>query len=71
MFEKHLVKIGAWLEAQPHIEVLYIKYNDILAEPAEAVRTLNAFFGDALDAGAMQSVVDRQLYRQRKVAGEG
>lgn len=66
MFEKHLVKIAEWLEAQANIDVLYIKYNDILAEPAESVRTLNAFFADALDAAAMQSVVDRQLYRQRK-----
>ena len=65
MFEKHLVKIAEWLGDQSHIEVLFIKYNDILAEPAGSVMTLNAFFGDTLDAAAMQSVVDKQLYRQR------
>lgn len=66
MFEKHLVKIGEWIEAQPNIDVLYIKYNDILAEPGASVATLNAFFGGALEADAMQAVVDKQLYRQRK-----
>lgn len=66
MFEKHLVKIAEWLDAQEHIDVLFIKYNDILAEPAGSVQTLNAFFGESLDAAAMQSVVDKQLYRQRK-----
>lgn len=66
MFEKHLVKIGEWLDAQANIEALFIKYNDILAEPAGSVSSLNAFFEDALDAAAMQSVVDKQLYRQRK-----
>ena len=66
MFEKHLVKIGEWLDAQANIEALFIKYNDILAEPGGSVTSLNAFFEDALDAAAMQSVVDKQLYRQRK-----
>lgn len=66
MFEKHLVKIGEWLDAQANIDALFIKYNDILAEPGGSVTSLNAFFEDALDAAAMQSVVDKQLYRQRK-----
>lgn len=66
MFEKHLVKIAEWLDAQANIEALFIKYNDILAEPGGSVTSLNAFFEDALDAAAMQSVVDKQLYRQRK-----
>ncbi len=66
MFEKHLVKIGEWLDAQANIDALFIKYNDILAEPGGSVTALNAFFEDALDAAAMQSVVDKQLYRQRK-----
>ena len=66
MFEKHLVKIGEWLDGQANIEALFIKYNDILAEPGGSVTALNAFFGDALDAAAMQAVVDKQLYRQRK-----
>ncbi len=66
MFEKHLAKVGEWLDAQPHIDVLFIKYNDILDDPAGSVTTLNAFFGNELDAGKMQAVVDSQLYRQRK-----
>lgn len=66
MFEKHLVKIEEWLAAQPNMQVLYVKYNDILAGPAEAARTVNEFLGGALDVDAMIGVVDKQLYRQRK-----
>ena len=65
MFEKHLVKIEEWLDAQANMRVLYVKYNAILAAPAEAAREVNEFLGGSLDEAAMVSVVDKQLYRQR------
>jgi hypothetical protein len=66
MFEKHLAKIEEWLAARPNMRVLYVKYNDILAAPAEAAREVNEFLGGSLDEAAMVSVVDKQLYRQRR-----
>src|SRR6185369_3997356 len=66
MFEKHLTKIEEWLAAQPNMRVLYVKYNDILAGPAEAAREVNEFLGGSLDEAAMVSIVDKQLYRQRR-----
>ena len=66
MFEKHLAKIEEWLAAQPNMRVLYIKYNEILANPAEAARAVNEFLGGSLDEAAMVTVVDKQLYRQRR-----
>lgn len=66
MFEKHLEKVRDWLAAQPNMEVLYVKYNEILSEPADAVARVNEFLGNSLDADAMLGVVDKQLYRQRR-----
>jgi hypothetical protein len=66
MFEKHLVKIEEWLAAQPNMQVLYIKYNEALANPTETAAAINAFLDGALDAEAMVGVVDKQLYRQRR-----
>lgn len=66
MFEKHLERIEAWLAEQPNFEVLYVRYNEILENPAEAARQVNEFLGNALDAEAMTSVVDERLYRQRR-----
>lgn len=66
MFEKHLVKIEDWLGSQPNVSVLYVKYNDVLAAPADAAREINAFLGGSLDEAAMVAVVDKQLYRQRR-----
>jgi hypothetical protein len=67
MFEKHLAKVEEWLAAQPNVRVLYVRYNEILADPAAAARAVNEFLGGSLDEAAMVGVVDGQLYRQRRV----
>ncbi|MDQ4078204.1 MAG: sulfotransferase [Chloroflexota bacterium] len=65
MFEKHLKQTTAWLETQPNVDVLYVNYNDVLAEPARQVQRLNHFFGGMLNTERMAGVVDERLYRQR------
>jgi len=65
LFEGHLNNVMAWLKDQPHLEVLYVWYNDMMTQgPVEAKR-INAFFGGNLDESAMASVVDQSLYRNR------
>jgi hypothetical protein len=66
MFEKHLEKIYGWIAEQPNMEVLYVKYNEVLADPASAASAIAEFLGLPVDQAAMTSVVDAQLYRQRK-----
>jgi hypothetical protein len=65
LFERHLREVEDWLARQPNVEVLYIHYSDVLADPAAASERINRFFGGSLDAVAMASVVDPELYRQR------
>jgi hypothetical protein len=65
LYRKHLAKVEAWLAGQPNIEVLYVSYNDMLAEPTKYLEQIVKFVDLGLDLQAMIPVVDRGLYRQR------
>jgi hypothetical protein len=65
MFRRHLQQVRDWLAQQPNVDVVYVHYSDVLADPAaESERIARAFDG-TLDAEAMARVVDPSLYRQR------
>jgi hypothetical protein len=65
LFRKHLSQVEKWIGEQPNIQVLYVSYNDMLADPLKEIERINQFLGSELDTGKMASVVDRTLYRQR------
>lgn len=65
LFQKHVQMVEEWAEAQPHVEVTYLHYSDILADPVTAATQVNAFLGGSLDEEAMVTVVDPTLYRNR------
>lgn len=64
-YRQHLVKVHNWLNKQPNIEVLYVRYNDFLADPLPQIEEMNTFFGGVLDTEKMKGVVDPSLYRNR------
>lgn len=64
-FEKHLSDIKYWLARQPNMDVLYISYNKMLADPqADCVRVAE-FIGRSLDVEKMLAVPSKNLYRNR------
>jgi hypothetical protein len=65
-FEEHVQKVQDWMNDQGPLDVLYIKYNDVIAFPEEYARRVNSFLGNGLDARKMAAVVEERLYRQRK-----
>jgi broad-specificity NMP kinase len=65
MFGRHLQQMRDWLARQPNVDVLYVHYGDVLADPATAAKRIAGACGGMLDAQAMARVVDRSLYRQR------
>jgi hypothetical protein len=67
VFEQQLSEVRRWLAERPHFQVLYVNYRDVLSDPSAAAQTLARFLGGTLDASAMAGVVDRTLYRQRRV----
>jgi hypothetical protein len=65
LFEKHLATTENWLQAQDNFQVLYLHYNDILADPKTEAQKINVFLGGQLDVVAMAGQVDPELYRNR------
>ena len=70
LFAQHLAKVMGWLDTQSNVDVLYVSYNEVLANPEAQAERVNRFFGGKLDEAAMAQVVDPELYRNR-MAGTG
>ncbi|RMG94746.1 MAG: sulfotransferase family protein [Chloroflexi bacterium] len=66
LFEKHLQTVREWLATQPNISVLYVHYNDMLADPWPYIEQINAFCGGSLNVKQMADVIDPNLYRNRQ-----
>jgi hypothetical protein len=64
-YEGQLAKIESWLAGQPSFQVLYVSYNDLMADPARAAAAVNRFLAGSLDEEQMLNHVDPALYRQR------
>ena len=64
-FQEHLKRVRIWLANQPNMEVLYVSYNDLMADPLPAIKSVAAFLGLEERQEAMLAVPDRNLYRQK------
>lgn len=64
-YRSHLVKVHFAMEKRKDVELLYVKYNDFLADPLPGIKAINEFFDGALDEEKMAEVVDPALYRNR------
>ena len=65
-FEKHLKQIEDWIAHQSNIEVLSIKYNEVIADPLHYSKVVNNFLGEDLNTRTMAEAIEETLYRQRK-----
>jgi hypothetical protein len=54
------------LHARPDVQLMVLRHEDILREPAEAAARINSFAGGVLDASRMASAVDASLHRNRR-----
>jgi len=55
----------ARLVRQTNTQVLFIQYNDLLANPREQIARVRDFLGMPLDGEAMLAAIDPALYRNR------
>ena len=69
-FEKHLERLRDWLAEQPNMQVLYVKYSDLVKGPEEQSRRVSEFLSGKAEPKAMAAAVDPALYRNRK-PGDG
>ena len=63
--QKHLSVVKPWLVRQPNMEVLYVNYNALLANPAPFCEKIVDFLGLSLDGTRMLTVPNKLLYRNR------
>jgi hypothetical protein len=66
LYGSHLEEIETWLEQQPNMSTLYIRYNEVVRDPEPYLHQINQFLGGNLDTRRMLAVVDPQLYRERR-----
>ena len=66
MYNNHLKKLKKQLEDKSNFDVLYVKYNEILESPKKHCEQLNSFLDGILNQQNMLTVIDKNLYRQRK-----
>ena len=64
-FYKHLAAMKPWLVRQPNMDVLYVNYNALIAEPEPFCDRITEFLGISLNQTQMLAVPDQQLYRNR------
>jgi LPS sulfotransferase NodH len=64
-FEEHLAAVKYWLARQPNIDVLYVEYGAILADPEGRCREIAGFIGRPLEIEKMSAVPSAHLYRNR------
>src|SRR5690606_22661494 len=57
-YKKHLNHVSMWKDKEPHVELIYVDYNDALNETSTVVKKIVSFIGKELDEKAMQSCVD-------------
>lgn len=65
LFAGHLERVRAWLAGQPNFAVLYVDYNQLMADPLPYLRQVNQFLDNTLDEVAMHRAIDPALYRNR------
>jgi hypothetical protein len=64
-FQNHLISVKAWLVRQPNIEVLYVNFNALIAEPTTFCSRIADFIGVPLNTERMLGVPNEKLYRNR------
>jgi hypothetical protein len=65
IFQEHLKRVRVWLANQPNMEVLYVDYNALMANPAPEIKAVANFLGLNEKLDTMLAVPDKKLYRQK------
>ena len=65
LFTLHLEKLRGWLAEQRYIDVLFVRYNELVERPEELAERISAFLGGKANSAFMAAAVDSSLYRNR------
>lgn len=60
--------IDDWMKSRPHLDVLFVNYNELLKEPEEELEALCRFIGIQDTVKLLETkVINRELYKERRV----
>jgi len=65
-YRNHLAAVKILIRKRPNLEMLEFRYDEAVKDPRQAGHAVNAFLGGRLDEAAMTTVIDGELYRNRK-----
>lgn len=65
LFSVHLNNIADWLKRQKNMNILYVNYNSLIADPLSNAEMVNEFLDMELKTEEMIGAVDGKLYRNR------
>ena len=65
IFQEHLKRVRVWLANQPNMDILYVDYNALMADPNPEIKAVAEFLGLIENLDAMLAVPDKKLYRQK------
>ncbi|MBW8051165.1 MAG: tetratricopeptide repeat protein [Cytophagales bacterium] len=65
-FKKNLTKVKEWAKIQPNVEMICVKYTDIITDPVKQAEKVGEFLNNSLNIFKMAAVVDTSLYRIRQ-----
>ena len=69
-YTSHLERVHQWLQCQPHIALLRVRYKALVERPEPEVARVNEFLGGRLNVTRAVVAVDPSLYRNRTAASE-
>jgi len=69
-FTLHLDRLHTWLRQQPNMEVLSVRYSDLVEQPQGEAQRVSDFVGSKLNVDQMVSAVEPALYRNKKAVSE-
>ncbi len=64
-FQVHLARLHAWLQEQPHMNVLVVPFAELMQRPQGQAARIAEFLDGRPDSAAMAAAIDRTLYRNR------
>jgi len=64
-FKQNLERVKEWAPRQQNMEILFVSHRNLINNPKEELKKVNAFLGGTLDIEAMAAVVDKSLHREK------
>ena len=66
LYQDHLWQVKSLLKSRPHFQTMVVEYKDVVGNPLAQAQRLCEFLGLPLGLEKMASIVDEQLYRNRR-----